>query len=834
MRSYCPINYEIWFEPDLKNFTYLGKEMITIQISNPTNKFVLNSAELKIKNCFVKIKGQTFKGKVQLDEKNEELTVIIPEKIKGKVDLLIEFAGILNDKLVGFYKSEYKDRRGKTKFMASTQFEAADARRAFPCWDEPESKATFDVSITVDRNLTAISNMPVLSTKRIGKKTLYKFSRTPVMSTYLLYLGVGELEFLQGRVGKTKIRIVTTKGKKNLGKLSLQFTKQFLKWYENYFKIPYPLPKLDMIAVPDFASGAMENWGAITFRETILLYDPKTSSTETKQHIAEVISHEIAHQWFGNLVTMKWWNDLWLNESFATFMATKAVHDYYPQWDLWDQFLIGETKGAMNLDALKTSHPIDVKVNKPSEIREIFDEISYNKGGTVLRMLENFLGEKDFRNGLKNYLKKHMYGNATTEDLWNSLEKVSRKPVRKMMNSWVKQVGYPIIEVDTKDSKVLLTQKRYLAENNGKSRKGTWIIPLSLKTPSNLTRKLMTKQSQTINLENDDWFKINSGQMGMYRVKYEDETKEKFKELIEQKVLSNTDRWGLQHDSFALCISGQTSLKNFFDFTRAYLHEDDYLVLSDLAANLDFLYLVTSGEVFWDEIKEYNREHFQKLFDRLGWDKKPGEKHTTALLRSLVIGSLGRLGDENILEGAKKRFSEFLKKPESLQPDLRSVVYSLVAWAGDCKTYEILLKQFRKASMQEEKLRFLGALASFQDESLLMKTLKFVLTKEVRSQNLHLPIMRISSNPYGRKFVWPWIKKNWKQIVSKFGIGSPLINRVVGTVSANYDGKKELEIRRFFELHPTPGIEMKLEQTIERMRIYSNFLERTRKEFGSN
>src|SRR5574342_263713 len=597
MRSYGPINYEIWFEPDLKNFTYLGKEMITIQIGNPTNKFVLNSAELKIKNCFVKIKGQTFKGKVQLDEKNEELTVIIPEKIKGKVDLLIEFAGILNDKLVGFYKSEYKDRRGKTKFMASTQFETADARRGFPCWDEPESKATFDVAITVDRNLTAISNMPVLSTKKIGKKTLYKFSRTPVMSTYLLYLGVGEIEYLKGRDEKTKIRIVTTKSKKNLGKLSLQFTKQFLKWYENYFKIPYPLPKLDMIAVPDFASGAMENWGAITFRETILLYDPKTSSTETKQHIAEVISHEIAHQWFGNLVTMKWWNDLWLNESFATFMATKAVHKYYPHWDLWDQFLIGETSGAMSLDALKTSHPIDVKVNKPSEVREIFDEISYNKGGTVLRMLENFLGEKDFRNGLKNYLKKHMYGNATTEDLRNSLEKVSRKPVRKMMNSWVKQVGYPIIEVDTKGSKLSLTQKRYLAENNGKSPKETWIIPLSLKTPINLTRKLMTKQSQTITLRDTEWFKLNSGQMGMYRVKYGDETVEKFKELVEQKILNNTDRWGLQHDFFALCMSGQISLNQFLDFARSYLYEDDYLVSSDLAGSLDFLYLITSGEV---------------------------------------------------------------------------------------------------------------------------------------------------------------------------------------------------------------------------------------------
>ena len=834
MRLVQPKNYAITFEPDFKNFIFSGKEKISVEITKPTNKFVLNSTEIKIKNCFVVTKGKTLKVKVHLDKKNEELKVIMPKKIKGKVYLIIDFVGILNDKLVGLYRSEYKDKNGKPKIMASTQFEAADARRAFPCWDEPEAKATFDVSVITDNGLAAISNMPIVSKKKIGKKTVYTFDRTPIMSTYLLYVGVGDFEFLQGRLGKTIIRIITTKGKKNLGKLSLQFTKQFLKWYEDYFKIPYPLPKLDMIAVPDFAAGAMENWGAITFRETILLYDPKTSSTETKQHIAEVISHEIAHQWFGNLVTMKWWNDLWLNESFATFMATKAVHDYYPDWDLWDQFLISETSGALSLDALKTSHPIDVKVNKPSEVREIFDEISYNKGGTVLRMLENFLGEKDFRSGLKNYLTKHKYGNATTEDLWNALEKISKKPVRKMMNSWVKQVGYPIIEVVTKDSKVSLTQKRYLVENYGKFHKGIWVIPISLKTANSLTFKLMTRQSETITLKDTDWFKLNSGQMGLYRVKYSYESLEKFKELVEQKILGNTDRWGLQHDLFALCVSGQIPLKQFLDFVVSYLEEDDYLVSTDLAGSLDFLYLVTSGEVFWDDIKEYNKEYFKKLFNRLGWDKKTGEKHTTALLRSLVLGSLGRLGDEEILEEAKKRFNQYLKKPDSLPPDIRGVVFSLAAWSGNAKTYEILLEQFRKATMQEEKLRFLGALSAFQDERLLARTLKFVLTKEVRSQNLPLPIMRMSTNPYGRKLVWPWVKKNWKHIVKKFGIGSPLINRVVSTISVMYDGKKEPEIRRFFELHPTPGIEMKLAQTLERMRIYSKFLETTRNEFRFN
>ena len=360
MANITPINYEIEFEPLFHNFTFNGTEIITLDISKPTNLILLDAAELKIKKSHIIQGRKTITVGTSLNEKNEKLTIKLAKKIKGKVKLCIEFTGTLNDRLLGFYKSQYKDQNGKTKYLATTQFEAADARRAFPCWDEPAVKATFDVSLLVDKHLDAISNMPVSSKKTVDSKFLYEFQRTPIMSTYLLYLGVGEFEYLHGKLRDIKLRIVTTKGNKNKGKLSLQFTKQFLAEYEKYFGIKYPLPKLDMIAIPDFAAGAMENWGAITFREAILLYDPKTSSTKTKQYIAEVISHELAHQWFGNLVTMKWWNDLWLNESFATFMATKIVDKFYPEWDLWNQFLDDAMLQAMSLDALKNSHPINV------------------------------------------------------------------------------------------------------------------------------------------------------------------------------------------------------------------------------------------------------------------------------------------------------------------------------------------------------------------------------------------------------------------------------------------------------------------------------------------
>ncbi|HEX5457748.1 MAG TPA: M1 family metallopeptidase [Candidatus Nitrosotalea sp.] len=827
MKSVSPINYELTFEPDFKKFTFRGKEKISIKITKPTNKITLHAAELEINQCKISHNGKEVRPKIILDKKTEEMVLVFSGKISGNAILSIDFTGQLNDKLVGFYRSKYK-YKGKEKYLATTQFEAADARRAFPCWDEPEAKATFDVSLLVDNNHTAISNMPVISKRIKDQKTLYKFDTTPIMSTYLLYLAVGEFESISSRSGKTLIRVITTQGKKHQGKLSLEFTKQFLSYFERYFKIAYPLPKLDMIAIPDFASGAMENWGAITFRETILLYDPKTSSTETKQHIAEVIAHEIAHQWFGNLVTMKWWNDLWLNESFATFMATKAVDALYPEWDFWDQFLISEMTGGLSLDSLKSSHPIDVPVKSPSDVRQIFDEISYNKGGCVLMMLENFIGDDSFRKGLHSYLKNHEYANATTEDLWNSLGKISRQPVRQMMDTWVRQVGYPIIEANVKDSKLRLSQSRFLLENNKKTKQGNWIIPLSGRPGSKTVTKLM-KGPVTIPYK-ADWFKVNEGQKGFYRVKYDKDARDALGTQIEEKTISNVDRWSIHHDLFALCMSGQVSFTDYLDFVKHYEDEDDYVVLSDIISSLNFFYTILANEQVWDEIKKFNLDFFNKVFARLGWNQSKGEKSTTALLRSQIISSLGRLEDKEVVAEAKSRFSNLLKTG-NLNPDLRGPVYSIIAWTGDSSTYQKMLSLYRKAQTQEEMVRLLSSLANFQDTKLLSKTLLFTLSKEVRTQNLFQPIARMVTNPQGKELVWPWIKQNWKGIVSRFGVGNPLLNRIIGSVSIENDFEKEIEIKKFFTRHHVPGTEMKLAQTLERIRIHARFSQRVRKEF---
>jgi tricorn protease interacting factor F2/3 len=826
-----PINYQLTFEPNLKKFTFSGTEIITVSCKKLTNLITMHCAELKIKSCTVMSGKDIIVSTLKINEKKEELSIKLSKKIKGTATISLKFQGILNDRLLGFYRSQYK-QGGKTKYLATTQFEAADARRAFPCWDEPKAKATFEISIIADNKFTAISNMPVKSKKKLDGKILYKFGKTPVVSTYLIYLGVGEFEYLTGKIGKVQIRVVTTKGHKSKGKFSLELGKKLLTSYEKYFGIRYPLPKLDLIAIPDFAAGAMENWGAITFRETILLYDPKTSSTRTKQFIAEVISHEIAHMWFGNLVTMKWWNDLWLNESFATFMATKFVDKFYPEWDMWNQFVEDAMNVAMSLDSLKTTHPIDVKVNSTSEIREIFDAISYDKGGCVLRMLEHYVGEPNFQKGLKKYLSDFKYKNAEGQDLWNAIGKASNMPVSSMVNSWLRQPGFPLIEITQDGNNLKLKQKRYLLEHDKKFSKGLWSIPVSLGLENEISKKLFTKKSMSVKLpKNTIGFVANYGRKGFYRVKYDEGILLDLKMLVDEKRLPAIDRWAIQNDLFSLCVSGDESVRNYLDFTDAYYAEDSYLALVNVAHNLASLYFRAFDETFVEEIRGYTINYFRKILFNLGWEPKKSDKHTDALLRAFTISVLGKMNDDDVTVEALKRYSKFLKFPNSLSPDLVEPICSIAAWNGDAKTHLQLTKLYKNAKTMEEKLRFLSAMCGFKNTKLLKKTLDYSQTSNVRSQNMQLPIMKVAANPYGDKILWAWLKKNWKNLNKKVGHGNPLFNRIVSSISSIADDSMETEIKEFFKNNPTPGTERTQTQTLERIRIKSKFLKNMRKEF---
>lgn len=532
----------------------------------------------------------------------------------GNHSLNINFTGEINDKMKGLYRSKYLSPSGEERFAAVTQFEATDARRCFPCWDEPAIKATFDISLVVPPKLESLSNMPVKSTKQMGDLICYEFETTPIMSTYLVAAVVGEYDYVEDRsTDGVLVRVYTPRGKKEQGRFALEVATKVLPYYKDYFNIAYSLPKIDLIAIADFSSGAMENWGLVTYRETCLLVDPEHTSAVRKQWIALVVGHELAHQWFGNLVTMEWWTHLWLNEGYASFVEFLCVDHLFPEYDIWTQFVTDMYIRALELDCLDNSHPIEVPVGHPSEIDEIFDDISYNKGASVIRMLHNYIGDDDFRKGMNLYLTKHQYKNTSTEDLWAALEEASKKPVGTVMSTWVKQMGFPVVTAHVtqsgESSSLDITQSKFTTSETKNENEEPWMIPISVSTslnPNELATSIVLKTKKTtISLPNvgpKDWIKINPGTVGFYRTQYSSEMLARFIPAIHDKSLPPLDRLGLLDDLFAMVQAGQTSTVEALKLMQAFIQEDNYTVWSTIAnclSKLDILLSHTDcGEAF--------------------------------------------------------------------------------------------------------------------------------------------------------------------------------------------------------------------------------------------
>ena len=523
-----PERYKIMLHPDLEKFTFNGEETIYFSLTKPDNKIILHAHELKIKLALLKNKaGEIRAKKINFDARSETATIFFHKKIpKGGGELELKFEGVLNDKMRGFYRSQF-EHEGRTKYIVTTQFESTDARRAFPCVDEPSAKAVFDVTLIVPKHFCAISNTYETSVKehKSGYQII-EFAPTPKMSTYLLAFIAGEFEHIEAKTKEgITVRVFATPGKIHQAKFALDVAVKTLSYFSDYFKVPYPLPVLDLIAIPDFPSGAMENWGAVTYRESAILVDSDHSSLQNKQWVALVIAHELAHQWFGNLVTMEWWTHLWLNEGFASWIEYLAVDHIFPKWDIWTQFVRMDLSRALQLDALVNTHPIEIEVSHPSEIREIFDAVSYSKVASIIRMLADFLGERDFRDGLRHYLKKHQYANAATDDLWRAFEEVSGKPVKNMMKHWTGKPGYPVLRVSDKDKSFEIHQHRFfssaLSRKNNKD-KTMWPLPLTFifegaKKP--VTRFFKTC-SFVLDKKKGGWVKFNAGAVGMFRIDY--------------------------------------------------------------------------------------------------------------------------------------------------------------------------------------------------------------------------------------------------------------------------------------------------------------------------
>ena len=762
------------------------------------------------------------------------------------------FSGILNDKLHGFYRSRYAGPEGDQRYLAATQFEATDARRAFPCWDESDHKAVFQVTLAIPSGLKAISNTPVAAESQPQPGiTEVRFAETPVMSTYLLAFVVGDLASIesqyQGAGETTKVAVWTTPGKEEQGRFALDTSVKLLRFFNDYFGISYPLEKLDHVALPDFAAGAMENWGAITYRETALLVDEANSSAGTRQRVAEVVAHEMAHMWFGDLVTMQWWDDLWLNESFASWMGTKAVDWLFPDWEMWTQFVNMDTNRALALDGLKNSHPIEQQVKDPAEVSQLFDAISYSKGASIIRMLEQFLGADTFQRGLQGYISAHQYGNARTQDLWSALESASGQPVTSIMDTWTKQMGYPVLQVEasgpTGRRELVLSQERFvydrLLETRGPEPE-VWRVPVQVTQgrgePATL---LMDGRQVRVPLDGPtgagvyEWFKVNPRQTGYFRVNYQPEDWDRLIPAIRSQELPAADRLGIQNDAYSLSKNGLLPVTRFLSLAEAYGNETDASVWGDLSSNLRDVEVLLTGRPPFQRYQAFARGVFKPAANRAGWEPRAGEGHLDTLLRSIVLSQAGSYGDQELLGQAKELFQRYAGDRDAVRPDIRGVVLSLTAQLGDRDVYDQLWNLEKEAELQEEKMRLLMALTRFEDQELLGETLERSLSSDVRLQDTISVVTGVASSPRGRQLAWEFVKDKWPEFDQRYGTGGFGLMRLV-SICGNFTSQESLDdVESFFAKHPAPAAERTIRQSVERIRLNIKWLERNQDELAA-
>ncbi len=835
-----PKKYSILLTPDLENFTFLGEEEIFIEILKKTSLITLHCAELKIHKAEVSQGRKSLPAKISYNIKKETVSFKFIEDIKeGKGILRISFKGILNDKMRGFYRSKY-NVGGETFHMGVTQFESTDARRAIPCFDEPSLKAVFEVSLKIPEDRTAISNTleSEIIEHKSGFKTV-KFMPTPEMSSYLLAFIVGHFEYIEKKTREgVLVRIFVTPGKLKQAEFALDVATRTISFYSDYFGISYPLPVLDLIAIPDFAAGAMENWGAITYRETAILVDPLETSTNNKQWIALVIAHELAHQWFGNLVTMEWWTHLWLNEGFASYMEYVAIDKLFPKWKVWTQFIFIEQARGLSLDGLKNTHAIEIDVSHPDEISEIFDAVSYSKGASVIRMIAEYMGEDNFRKGLRHYLEKHAYKNASTNDLWDAFEKTSGKPVKSIMTNWTRKPGYPLITLKQNGEDIELFQSRFFSSPLIKDiDSAIWLVPVGIIGKDYKKAKYhLLRNKKTIIKGVKGWVKLNAGEKSFARFSYPPSFLTQLEKPIKEKIISQEDRFGIIRDAFALSQASKMSTVEALKLSAFYKNEDSYIVWAEITSQILGLGKILFNTPLYEPFRKYSQEIFKGIVERVGWNKKPNEIYSETLLRSSVIYSLGTSGDKETIDKAKNIFEKFYKKNTKLDSDLKGVVYNLVAENGTESEYKKFMQLYNKTSFQEEKDRILRALCMFKNKKLLNKTLDFSLSEQAKSQDILKTISFTWSNVWGREIAFEYLKNHWSEILKKFE-GGHLFSRFV-VPAGNFVREEEAEeVEKFFKKNSVPGIERTVAQVLEQIRSNAAWYKRDRKkieEFLSN
>ncbi|HUK64106.1 MAG TPA: M1 family metallopeptidase, partial [Dongiaceae bacterium] len=636
-RTVVPSRYDLRLEPDLSTLTFRGVETVAITVHEPVREIFFNAIELAIDEAVVvDARGREQRATATLDETTERGRLEVAEPLApGAGQLRLTFRGTLNDKLRGFYRSVYKDPTGVSRTMAATQFEATDARRAFPCWDEPAFKAVFAVTLVIDPALTAVSNTCVVSETREGARKAVRFADSIVMSTYLVAFVVGELEATDPiAVGPTPVRVWCVPGKRRLAAFGHEIAVASLKFFEEYYGLPYPGDKLDFLAIPDFAAGAMENLGAITFRETALLVDESAASHAELQRVADVVAHENAHMWFGDLVTMTWWNGIWLNEAFATFMEMLAVDAWKPQWQRWVAF--GVSRGAaMSVDGLHSTRPIEFPVTAPREADAMFDVLTYEKGASVLRMLEQYLGPETFRAGVHGYLTAHRFGNADTGDLWAALGRASGQPIPAVMDGWIFAPGYPLVSASIERGELVLRQQRFTylreplrwwgARGDAASAPARWQVPVQLRLSAGgrdtIDRVLLAEPELRRPLPAGcDSVVVNEGGHGFYRVRYDAELLGRA--LSRLRSLAAIERYNLVNDAWAVTLAGLMPLRDYLDLTARFRDERDKNVWTILIGSLAMLNRLATPEAR-PGLEALVRDRLTPALTALGWDAQP-------------------------------------------------------------------------------------------------------------------------------------------------------------------------------------------------------------------
>jgi aminopeptidase N len=789
-KQVVPFEYSIRIVPDLAKLSFAGSEEIKVKATASIRELVLNSAELEIAKASVD-RVQLSPDAVKLDPNNELLTITLPNELPAGEHILgLEFSGKITPKGRGFYYMPYQEQgTGAKKIALGTQFEPSDARRFFPCWDEPDFRASFQLTAVVPENWLAVSNMPIESERspqRVrpavdkidlpeGTKEV-RFQKTPSMASYLNVFVAGELDLIETKAAGTQIRVIATKGKAEWGRYALESTAQILQYYNDYFGVRYPLPKLDQIAIPGGFGGAMENWGGITYYESALLFDPKKSSSATRQRIYEVIAHETAHQWFGDLVTMAWWDNLWLNEGFASWMGSKCTAHFNPDWEVWLAKNIqrdptrrsGIAKEvAMEGDARSTTHAIQQTVANESDANSAFDDITYRKGQSFLRMLESFLGENAFRDGIRRYIAAHKYSNSTTADLWSALSEASGKPVGEIAAAWTEQPGFPVVLMKRDGEKISLSQERFTI-NFPNAPALQWKIPLTyfIVGETKIENRLMNDKIENLPIiAADRVVKLNANGAGNYRVQYDEPS---WKALLGALAKLNLeDRVNLLSDSWALAQANRADVSLYLELIGKLQRGHELAERDQIVNAFDYINRLLIGEPVREKFQAYARSILRPTFDQLGWEPKKDESIRDSLLRASLIVALGDLNDQEIIAGCRKRFEKFVADPGSLAPDLRASVCFVVGQNSDQATWNELHELGLKTTSIEEKQNYYDALAAARDPKLAAKALQISLTDELpTSRALHLvgKVARYSGRP---DLAWDFAKANMKALLEK-------------------------------------------------------------------